>query len=241
MDLDTNKVSGSLPPRQLLSGPIAVKLPLAEGIWLALRGASADSPGHGTDFLGQAYAIDFVGVSADSKNSVQGNPSWRDLIWRRPPCDFVGFGRSVIAPAPGQIVQVVANQHDRYSFHSPIGLFLFSLAQPRLSTVWSLPQLFGNYVVMALDCGVYALFAHLRHASIRVQVGQNVATKQQIAMCGNTGNSTQPHLHFQLMDGPDPLAAQGVMVEFASYHEQIGDNWQHITREVPMHHNLLHP
>ena len=55
--------------------------------------------------------------------------------------------------------------------------------------------------------GVYAFYAHLQPGSIRVQVGETVTTGQVLGLLGNTGNSTAPHLHFQLADGPDVLTA----------------------------------
>jgi murein DD-endopeptidase MepM/ murein hydrolase activator NlpD len=69
-------------------------------------------------------------------------------------------------------------------------------------------------VVIDLGDGVYALLAHLRRHSVRVTAGQRVAVGQQIAECGNSGNSAWPHLHFQLMDHPSVLLAAGLPVCF---------------------------
>ena len=55
--------------------------------------------------------------------------------------------------------------------------------------------------------GVYAFYAHLQPGSIRVQIGETVTKGQVLGLLGNTGNSTGPHLHFQLADGPDILTA----------------------------------
>jgi hypothetical protein len=65
----------------------------------------------------------------------------------------------------------------------------------------------GNEVVLELEPGVYAFYAHLQPGSIRVQIGETVTTGQVLGLLGNTGNSTAPHLHFQLADGPDILTA----------------------------------
>jgi murein DD-endopeptidase MepM/ murein hydrolase activator NlpD len=56
--------------------------------------------------------------------------------------------------------------------------------------------------------------ARLRRRSVRVAAGQRVTAGQQIAECGNSGNSTEPHLHVQLMDHPSVLLAAGLPLRF---------------------------
>jgi murein DD-endopeptidase MepM/ murein hydrolase activator NlpD len=65
-------------------------------------------------------------------------------------------------------------------------------------------------VVHLSQSDTFVLLAHLQSGSIRVSVGQELADGQQIARCGNSGNSTQPHVHVQVMDDADPLVARGV-------------------------------
>ena len=54
------------------------------------------------------------------------------------------------------------------------------------------------------------MYAHLRRGSLAVRAGDRVSAGQELARCGNSGNSTEPHVHFQLMDGPDLDTASGV-------------------------------
>jgi murein DD-endopeptidase MepM/ murein hydrolase activator NlpD len=72
----------------------------------------------------------------------------------------------------------------------------------------------GNHVVLDLGDGVFAAFADLRRGSIRVRRGDRVRLGQQMAECGNSRNSTEPHLHFQLMDHPSVLLAAGLPMRF---------------------------
>ncbi len=65
--------------------------------------------------------------------------------------------------------------------------------------------------------GVYAALAHLRRDSARVKAGDSVQAGQHIADCGNSGNSTEPHLHVQLMDHPRVAVAAGLPVEFENF------------------------
>jgi murein DD-endopeptidase MepM/ murein hydrolase activator NlpD len=78
-------------------------------------------------------------------------------------------------------------------------------------------RVLGNHVVLDLGGGVYAVLAHLRRGSVRVRPGDRVATGQQLAECGNSGNSSEPHLHFQLMDHPSVLLAAGLPLRFERY------------------------
>lgn len=63
------------------------------------------------------------------------------------------------------------------------------------------------------DGTVVAVLAHLRRGSLQVAVGERVVAGQQLAECGNSGNSSDPHVHFQLMDGPDIPTAHGLPFE----------------------------
>ena len=65
--------------------------------------------------------------------------------------------------------------------------------------------LLGNYVVEALGHHRFALYAHLHTGSVRVRPGERVHRGQVLALVGNTGNSTESHLHFHVTSGPLPL------------------------------------
>ncbi|MEU5583341.1 M23 family metallopeptidase [Streptomyces huasconensis] len=69
---------------------------------------------------------------------------------------------------------------------------------------------YGNAVVIKHSNGTYSQYAHLSQVDVRV--GQNVGTGQRVALSGNTGNSSGPHLHFEIRTTPnygtavDPVA-----------------------------------
>jgi murein DD-endopeptidase MepM/ murein hydrolase activator NlpD len=78
----------------------------------------------------------------------------------------------------------------------------------------------GNYVTIAhRDGGTFVTLVHLRQGSIQVGVRDEVAAGQQIAECGNSGNSTQPHVHIQVTDSPDLSVARGLPMDFSRYRE----------------------
>ena len=68
----------------------------------------------------------------------------------------------------------------------------------------------GNYVAIDIGRGRYALYAHVQPGSLRVKVGDRVKRGQVIALLGNSGNSTEPHVHFQIADGPTFLSSEGI-------------------------------
>jgi murein DD-endopeptidase MepM/ murein hydrolase activator NlpD len=78
----------------------------------------------------------------------------------------------------------------------------------------------GNHVTIALaGTGVVPVLAHLQRGSIEVRLGERTTTGRRIARCGNSGNSTEPYLHLQLMDDPDPTVARGVPMTFRRFRE----------------------
>jgi murein DD-endopeptidase MepM/ murein hydrolase activator NlpD len=127
----------------------------------------------------------------------------------RSPGNYPAFGEPLLAPADGRVVSVSDGQRDHLSRSSMAGLlhllaegFVRSLVRPR--------HLLGNHLVLDPGDGVHAVFAHPRRGSLKVAAGDRVARGQPPAECGNSGNSSEPHLHFQLMDGPDITVARGL-------------------------------
>jgi murein DD-endopeptidase MepM/ murein hydrolase activator NlpD len=78
----------------------------------------------------------------------------------------------------------------------------------------TLANIAGNYVTIRIGPDRYATYAHLKRGSIRVHTGQRVGSGEVIALVGNTGQSTGPHLHFQISDGNSFLGSEGVPFVF---------------------------
>jgi murein DD-endopeptidase MepM/ murein hydrolase activator NlpD len=75
----------------------------------------------------------------------------------------------------------------------------------------------GNHVIIDIGGGYYAFYAHLRPGSIRVKVGDRVKRGQVVGLVGNSGNSTEPHLHFHVSDANSPLGSEGVPYRLDSF------------------------
>src|SRR5262249_20760999 len=78
----------------------------------------------------------------------------------------------------------------------------------------------GNFQVVDIGRGNYAFYAHMQPGSLRVRLGDHVERGQVLGLLGNSGNTDAPHLHFHVMDGPAPLASNGLPYEFSAFEGQ---------------------
>ncbi|RBM10766.1 M23 family metallopeptidase [Streptomyces sp. PT12] len=186
------------PPAEGEAPPLALDVPVS-GRWMARNGPATKVPSH-THNLAQTYAIDLARRPAPE-------PVWLWPLTRRPE-SYPSFGEPLTAPADGTVVAAVDTQRDHLTRTSLAGL-LYVLGEAFVRSLGAPRHLLGNHLVLDLGDGAYAVFAHLRRRSIAVAVGDRVTAGQPLAECGNSGNSSEPHLHFQLMDGPDVTSARG--------------------------------
>jgi murein DD-endopeptidase MepM/ murein hydrolase activator NlpD len=136
----------------------------------------------------QAYAVDLVAAG----------PRLRQGDGRRN-ADYASYDQPVVADAPGVVAVAVdgvpenaPGEVNRYAMH-------------------------GNYVVIDHQNGEFSLFAHLIPGSVRVRPGQWVEAGTELGRCGNSGHSTMPHLHWQVMDHWNPNGARGLPPRLAPY------------------------
>ncbi|MFE0422290.1 M23 family metallopeptidase [Streptomyces sp. NPDC058953] len=185
--------------------PVEVGVPVT-GRWVAHNSPVDKIPSHGTHLYGQTYAIDIVAEPVPG-----GNPgfSWLWPLVRRSSA-YPAYGMPLLATADATVVRARDGQRDHLSRSSlPMVIYLMVLEGLARSLVspW---RVVGNHVVLDLGDGTYALYAHVMRGSLTVQEGDRVVAGQPIARCGNSGNSTEPHVHFQLMDRADPELARPV-------------------------------
>lgn len=195
--------SGQRPAARVLA-------PVVGGRWLAIATPAHGVPSHGTHVFGQSYAIDMLAEPADGSR-----PGWGGATWMRPAGDFPAFGASLMAGADAVVSHVDDGQRDHRSRNSWLTL-PYLLVEGALRGFGGYRRVFGNHVVLDLGDGTWLAYAHLQRASITVAVGDRVVAGQQIARCGNSGNSSEPHLHVQLMDRPRPPLAAGLPFAFAA-------------------------
>ncbi len=198
---------------------VVLSLPF-EGRWLAMNSPARRVPSHGTDLLGSRYAIDFVGV--DDRRRTATHRDWGSYFGTEPVERFFAFGQPILAPADGRVVQVHDGEVDHVARRSQLSLVHYALRQAgRLRQ--GVAAIAGNYVTIALPGNdTFVSLVHLRAGSPQVAVGDVVTTGQPIAECGNSGNSTQPHVHLQVMDNLDLSVARGIPLAFRHFREWTG-------------------
>ncbi|GIG85454.1 M23 family metallopeptidase [Plantactinospora endophytica] len=183
--------------------PVEVEPPVT-GRWSALNSPTSKVPSHGVRAYGQAYAIDLVAEPVESPRPRFG---WWPLVRRNR--DFPGFGAPLLAVADGTVVRAVDRNRDHLSRNSYPAL-VYLIFEGLFREIGGPGQILGNHLILDLGDGRYAAYAHLRRGSLLVRPGDRVRTGQPVAECGNSGNSSEPHVHFQLMDNPDPDVARGI-------------------------------
>ncbi|MFF4950975.1 M23 family metallopeptidase [Streptomyces chattanoogensis] len=186
------------------TGAVAVAAPVT-GRWKALNSPADKVPSHGTRVYGQAYAID---ISAEPEDASRPGFGWWPLARRNE--DFPAFGADLLAVADATVVHTEDGQRDHLSRTSWLALAYFFLIEAVVRPVGGARRVIGNHVILDLGEGTYALYAHVRRGSLTVRPGDRVRAGQLLGQCGNSGNSTEPHVHFQLMDTADPDTADGV-------------------------------
>jgi murein DD-endopeptidase MepM/ murein hydrolase activator NlpD len=197
--------------------PTAVELSFPfTGLWLVQNSPARRVPSHGSELFGEKYAIDFVGV--DERHRRAAVRDWRTILAKEPPDRFVGFGRSILAPVGGKIAVVHDGEPDHEGRRSQLALIPYALGQGSRARQ-GIGAIAGNHLVVSTAKGPHVALVHLKAGSIRVSPGQEVVEGQHLADCGNSGNSTEPHVHMQAMDRADPTSAQGIPMVFHRFRE----------------------
>jgi murein DD-endopeptidase MepM/ murein hydrolase activator NlpD len=189
------------------SDAVVITSPLHGGPWLAANGPAAESghrraviPVSGGYYIAQRFAIDWVKI--DDQNKTFKGDSLKNS-------SYYAYGSDAMAVADGIVTEVKDGIPQNIPGAS-------SRAVPiTLETVG------GNHVIVDIGHGHYAFYAHLQPGSIRVRVGDRVKRGEVLGLVGNSGNSTEPHLHFHISDASSPLGAEGIPYEMESF-EVVG-------------------
>ena len=206
-------------------GPVILAFPFRDSCRVQNSPANR-VPSHGTDALGSSYAIDLVPVDEQGRSAPR---TWRGLIAHEPPEVFVGFGRPILAPVSGRVEAVLDGEPDHEGRRAQLTLVVYLLGQPGRARRGA-AGLAGNHLVIAIDGeGPFVLLAHLQHGSLQVQPGQWVGVGDPVARCGNSGNSTEPHLHLQVTDSTDWTIARGLPFAFRG---RNGSAWLPTNSEI---------
>jgi hypothetical protein len=218
-----------------LDGALAVDFPLRgehpKTQWVAVNTPGDRIPSHGTDMLGQRFAYDLLQV--DSRRGLHDHPAGtlRRLIVGVRARDCYAWGAEIHAPFDGEIVRASDGVAERRWIH-PLRELVLVLKNAAIFSPDRLPSVLGNHVIMQSG-DIFAGFAHLVPGSVAVEAGQSVRRGDVLGRVGHTGNSTSPHLHFQLMDSPELMTAKGVPCAFRAYEVLRDGSWESVENGVP--------
>ncbi|SOD93069.1 M23 family metallopeptidase [Blastococcus haudaquaticus] len=174
---------------------VRVVEPPVLGPWRALNSPTMGVPSHGTHGFGQTWAVDLVAEPAERERPAFGSGGQ----WR-PVTDYPAFGLPVLAPLDGTVVRAHDRRRDHRARSGWASLIWLMVVEGFVRQVGGTRWLLGNHLVLDDGAGTCVVLAHLRRGSVRVAVGDRVAAGEQVADCGNSGNSSEPHLHVQLTD-----------------------------------------
>ena len=171
------------------------------GYWKVANGGIDKPTSHSWNILSQRYAYDFICYGEAGKEYV-GNG--------RKAKNYYAFNRDVLAPADGTIIKVRNDiRNNAYAGTGTIDLLTRDMR--------------GNYLIIYHGDHVYSLIAHLKKNSCTVKHGDFVKQGQVIGKCGNSGHSTQPHIHFHVQNSPNfylsiglPILFKNIEVEYSS-------------------------
>ncbi|UTW58767.1 M23 family metallopeptidase [Kordiimonas sp. SCSIO 12603] len=155
--------------------------------------------------------------------------------------NYFAYGAPVRAVADGVIVGMKSDVREDESLLRQTGESVeaheerSSTAQTEL-LLQGADGIAGNYVIIKHKGGSYSQYAHLRPGSLRVKIGERVVQGDIIGEVGNSGNSSEPHLHFQVTDGPDVLYARGLPVTF----RRISNPWTDLNDAVLLTGTVVH-
>jgi biotin carboxyl carrier protein len=203
---------GDYPEALMVNGPsvavdkrpvLVIASPLDGTNLVAANGPSNTSvhrraliPVDGHAYISQRYAIDWVEMYPDGK-TFQGDDKDNK--------SYKIYGAEIHSVADGVVMEIKdgmpQNVPNADTHAVPI----------------TLETIGGNHVIVDIGGGRYAFYAHMQPGSLRVKVGDHVTTGQVLGLVGNTGNSSEPHLHFDICDASSMLACEGLPYAFASF------------------------
>lgn len=183
--------------------PLGLHAPV-RGRWVAFNSPGSRVPSHRVRAHGQMYAVDLSRADTEAPQSV----GWS--LRGRSPAAYPSFGTPVVAMAAGTVVHVTDRHRDHRARDSWPGLIWMLTLEGFFRLLGGADYILGNRVIIRHDDATFSLSAHLRRASVTVSAGDRVDVGQTVGQVGNTGNSSEPHLHVQLMDRARPESAAGL-------------------------------
>ncbi|QOX65291.1 M23 family metallopeptidase [Anoxybacterium hadale] len=162
------------------------------GQWTVVNGGIDKEMSHSWSIPAQRYAYDFLILDEEGKSHM-GDP--------RKPESYYCYNRDILAPCDGTVLSIQDGYED-------------SLIDGKGSADCRAKDIRGNHILISHGDNEYSLIAHIKKNSFLVGIGDMVTRGQVMAKCGNSGNSSEPHIHYQLQDGESFYFSSGMPVGF---------------------------
>ncbi|MEE0418794.1 MAG: M23 family metallopeptidase [Lachnospiraceae bacterium] len=163
-----------------------------EGEWTVINGGCDKEFSHSWKIPTQRYAYDFVIMDNNGKTHHGHNDKLTS---------YACYGNNVLAPADGMVIAIGNICDDE----KPFGDEIIEMTAKDVR---------GNFILIKHAEKEYGFIGHLQPQSIIVEIGQRVNQGEIIAKCGNSGNSSEPHIHFHLQDGINFFTSAGIPITF---------------------------
>lgn len=164
----------------------AMSLPFA-GEWFVFWGGDTKEQNYHVAYESQKNAFDIVKADASGKsfkNSGEKNE------------DYYAFGQEVLAPCDGEVAQAVDGVRDN------------------IPGMMNPAYMAGNSLIIKTSNNEYILLAHFKQFSVKVKQGDKIKRGQLLGLCGNSGNSSEPHIHFHIQNTGDLIEGTGIKCYF---------------------------
>lgn len=194
-------VEGGLFSPRNTESPMTILSPVKGTGWMFINLSTMGYHYNSTFFVnglihsGDKYAFDNLQLD-ETQYSVKGDPKKNE--------SYYNYGDTLYAVANGSVLTVVDGRPENHG-------------NARDITFNSLDEYGGNYLILDLGNQRYAIYCHCIPASFLVNKGDVVKEGQPVALLGNSGNSTEPHLHFQICDKPDAIYSKGLPFVLKKY------------------------
>lgn len=141
--------------------------------------------------------------------------------------EYPCYGQRIMAIADGEVVECLDGSPE-----NPRSVVLMPREQRirLLQEQGFLSLANGNFIVLKHRGGEFSFYGHMS-PGLQVKKGEKVEQGQILGKIGNSGHSTGPHLHFQLMNGPNILTARGLPCSFTNVRNLFGERIEFIEHD----------
>jgi len=163
------------------------------GKWTICNGGLNKKLSHSWGIVTQRYAYDFLIINNEGRSFDKNEKNVEN---------YFCYSKDIITPADGIVIKISNKNND-----SRVN------GKKAYCDVWDIR---GNFIVIKHNDTEYSAIAHIMKDSFTVKIGDQVKQGEIIGKCGNSGNTSEPHIHFQLQNGKSFFFSAGLPIMFSN-------------------------